>query len=414
MAFFMMPSPALFNLRCPSCSQIFLSSQQSQTGSPITCPHCAFSAELTAFQLLQSGPLAEAVPLQRRRPRQDETSPAPATRPLSVPLIQPPERSQPMTANLSTYPSNAPALTKAAEVPTNWQPPTSGNKTRLTLILLSIAAIAAAVFIFLQRENAITQPIEDYRSSELEVIKERFTPGKRELPKTSTIEYKPKATAPVLPLDRLAASKAAEDLLKRFFTSGSETERRDCFAEGSLYGDDIQRWRDSIQPAPKMTRSIVARSDAFTLPGNQPVTLVQVATEQNKSGAIMMVTQSQKNRFLLDWPLFRDSHENRLKQFVEAANSSEPVWLHVCLSRTHAVEYPEPIFSNHLHFSLQGSEDRSNFATVLTPKDSPLSRYLEREVKWSNIYTCRVLLQHRKMEGGQSAIILLMVDGISD
>ncbi|MBB5039293.1 hypothetical protein [Prosthecobacter dejongeii] len=211
------------------------------------------------------------------------------------------------------------------------------------------------------------------------------------------------------PLDLVAAGKASERLLKLLLESATLEKRASAVAQGDEHQVDLQEFfgRDSPKLKALKPFEVMPR----TLPGQEEVPLFQVMTDKNpKAGALMRLVPQEDGGFLLDWPLFAESHEHRLAQFLEK-KSDQPGWYHVVLRRSHALELSEDVRSGHLVLNLQGSADGSVQCLSLVPSETPLARFLERETEWGSLYVARLLLQHRSLPSGEAAVVILDCEG---
>lgn len=227
-----------------------------------------------------------------------------------------------------------------------------------------------------------------------------------ELPLTPG-QVPPVRTAP--PLDLVAAGKASERLLKLLLESATLQKRVSAVAQADEHQVDLQEFFG--RGSPKLKALKPSEVMPRTLPGQEEVPLFQVMTDKNpKAGALMRLVPQEDGGFLLDWPLFAETHERRLSRFLEK-KSDQPGWYHVVLRRSHALELSEAVRSGHLVLSLQSSADGSVQCLSLVPSETPLARFLERETEWGSLYVARLLLQHRSLASGEAAVVILDCEG---
>jgi len=146
------------------------------------------------------------------------------------------------------------------------------------------------------------------------------------------------------------------------------------------------------------------------LPSQEIAPMFEIVTKQCTHGALMRIVQKPGGGFLLDWPLFAESHAQKLVQFIES-KSTQPVWHHVCLRRNHGLELPEEEREHQVSLTLQGSLDTSGKCAAVALKASSIGRYLSRETEWGTLYVARLLLQHRALKNGTLAITVLDCEG---
>jgi hypothetical protein len=210
-------------------------------------------------------------------------------------------------------------------------------------------------------------------------------------------------------VDLVAAGQAAESLVKILLGSSSLDERLSTIAQSEEHRVDMEEFFGG--GSPKLKSFKPADVTPRTLPGQELVPLFQITTDLNpKAGALIRGVPQEGGGFLMDWPLFAETHERRLDSFLEK-KSEQPSWFHVVLRRSHGLELPEAVRAQHLCVNLQASADGSVQGVAVTPADTPLARFLEREAEWGTVYVGRLLLQHRPQAGGGSLIVILDCEG---
>ncbi|MES2739015.1 MAG: hypothetical protein V4672_22055 [Verrucomicrobiota bacterium] len=210
-------------------------------------------------------------------------------------------------------------------------------------------------------------------------------------------------------VDLVAAGKSAESLVKVLLGSSSLDERLSTIAQSDEHRVDMEEFFGG--GSPKLKSFKPADVTPRTLPGQELVPLFQITTDMNrKAGALIRGVPQEGGGFLMDWPLFAETHERRLDSFLEK-KSEQPSWFHVVLRRSHGLELPEAVRAQHLCVNLQASADGSVQGMAVTPADTPLARFLEREAEWGTVYVGRLLLQHRPQTGGGSQVVILDCEG---
>lgn len=209
-------------------------------------------------------------------------------------------------------------------------------------------------------------------------------------------------------IDLVAAGEAGQKLFLDLIEAATPEARSALIAQPEENGADVEEFF----AAGKVELLAFKPSNAtpLTLPGQDSVPLFQVTTKANSHGALLRLVPQSNGSFLLDWPLFAETHQRKLAGFLEK-KPTEPVWFHLGLRRSHGLEFTPAIREIHVAFKLQGSADGSLSCVAVAQKDTPIGRYLARETDWTDIYIARLLLQHRKLADGTDAIVILDCEG---
>lgn len=224
------------------------------------------------------------------------------------------------------------------------------------------------------------------------------------MPKEPEPEVRRAELPPAKPVDLVAAGEAAQTLFLALIDAKTPEERIKLIAQPEEYGTDMAEFfaANTLQ----LVSLKPSNATPHILPGQQTVPLFQVCTKSCPEGALMRLVPQPAGGFLLDWPLFAETHQKTLAKFL-SAKAAEPAWFHVGLRRSHALGLPEAQRSIHFSFDLQGSADSSVSTLAVVQKETPIGRYLARETEWGTIYLARLLLQHRQLDGGLQAIVIL-------
>ncbi len=212
-------------------------------------------------------------------------------------------------------------------------------------------------------------------------------------------------------VDLVAAMEAARRLVPILLGADTPAKRGAVVAQAEEHRLEMDQFFSHGRP--KLKSLNAAQVTPRTLPGQEPVPLFQVTTDKNPtSGALLRLVPGAEagGGFLLDWPLFAETHEKRLGKFLEA-KPVEPSWFYVMLRRSHALELPEAVRAGHLCLDLQTSADGTVRCLAVAAVETPLGRYLEREVEWGQVHVARLLLQHRPMPGGARGVAILDCEG---
>ena len=218
-----------------------------------------------------------------------------------------------------------------------------------------------------------------------------------------------RAELPLIPsVNLVAAGEAALPLFQALLDAKTPAERAALIAQPEDYAADLEGFFAIAKP--KLISLKPSSVTPHLLPGHQAVPLFQIKTESNPSGALLRLVPTPTGGFLLDWPLFAETHQQKLVQFLKT-KPTEPAWFHVGLLRSHGLELPDDQRSIQIAVTLQCSADNSVTCMAVTQKNTPLGRFLDRETEWSTVYIARLLLQHRKLEGGTPAVVILDCEG---
>lgn len=494
-----MTQTGVLSLRCPACGRLFLSLPQ-QPGALMTCPHCAQSAVIEAFQDGQpTTPGMGSMTMKRRAPR----PPAPITAPMPPPSVPAPAQapSHPMTGFLSGWPPapEKPAAFISNSPPPMAAPPTTGWGQNPVVNPFEIApqppvyspppaygAVGTASPFFQSSPPAppprpqtfeypayappVHRPLspEDFQTTEAAPPPADMEPWQTPPPKRSSIapaivfillvagagvwllqedlfpplvveipapaqpasssaqtpaapaaepaqapaapdEVRRAERPPPRPVDLVAATEVARKMFLDLISATSPEQRARLISAPEEHGADAEEFfaTHKIELNSFKLSSITPK----TLPAHASVPLFQVGTTANLHGALLrLVPQEKDGEFLLDWPLFAETHLRRLAGFLEKP-PADPTWLHLGIRRSHGLELPESQRGTLVALTLQGSADGSLACLAVAPKNTPVGRYLARETEWNEVYLCRLLLHHRSLDDGTPAIFILDVEG---
>lgn len=313
-----------------------------------------------------------------------------------------------------------------------WQPPAQKSRvSAVFLILLSLAVVGGTTWYLMQSplvaefqapseistslvnpepiSKSTPTPLaatdEEQKPASLPtVLSPTRTPAANKEPEIRRAEIIAKPTRPEVRLDLVAAAEAAETLLKKLLATDKPKERLSLISESEEHAVDIAEFFERSHP--KFVSSKLAATVPKTLPGQESQALISVTTSKNPTqGALLAMVPKPEGGFLLDWPLFAETHERRLAYFLEKP-TAVPAWFHAVIRRTHGLELPEA--ERKLYFCVEviTTADGSAPCVARVKLDSPLGRFLEREMVWEEDYLARLLLQHPPSPDGESAIIL--------
>ncbi|MEN3941362.1 hypothetical protein WJU23_08720 [Prosthecobacter sp. SYSU 5D2] len=226
------------------------------------------------------------------------------------------------------------------------------------------------------------------------------------VPSEGDLRMQPAASAG---LDLVRANEEAEALLQSLFKAETAAERSAVISQADEYQVEVEGFFERKKPKLKLLK--LAAEMPRTLPGQEEVPLFLVLTDANPdAGALLRLVPQEGGGFLLDWPLFGETHERRLAGFLDQ-KSEQPSWFHVVLRRSHALDLPADSRSGQLGFRLHASADESVECLALVSQETPLGRYFEREVEWGSTHVARLLLQHRLGAAGEVGVVILDCEG---
>lgn len=292
-----------------------------------------------------------------------------------------------------------------------WRPPRQHSSV---IPYLALLIVVVGTCIWVLRE----EPLLPAMVVEIPVAKPTASP-------TQTIPAKPESPVVTTPptvltteirraeivkprINLIAAGDAGQKIFLDLIEAGTPEARAALIAQPEENGADVEEFF----AAGKIELLSFKPSNAtpLTLPGQDAVPLFQVTTKANSHGALLRLVPQKDGTFLLDWPLFAETHERKLAGFLEK-KPAEPTWFYLGLRRSHGLEVPQASRDIHVAFKLQGSADGSLSCLAVAQKDTPIGRFLASETDWTDIYLARLLLQHRKLPDGTDAIFILDIEG---
>ncbi|MCX6856487.1 MAG: hypothetical protein NTV80_16470 [Verrucomicrobia bacterium] len=302
------------------------------------------------------------------------------------------------------------SFTEVTQTP--WQQPKQQNSAFLAIAFLTLIigaclwalkddifpALTADIPISSSNKNA-SLPSSNSVNSTPQTLKEPSLEPEPEIRRAEVV-------AP--PIDLVAAGTASETLFKALLAAKSPEERLALIDAQEEHATDVAEF--FAAGSPDLLSIKPSNATLRHLPSQEIAPMFQIITKQCPSGALLRVVQKNSGAFLLDWPLFAESHGQKLTKFIES-KSTQPIWHHVCLRRDHGLELPEEEREFQVSFTLQGSLDAAGKCAAVAQKGSAIGRYLSRETEWGTIYVARLLLQHRTLKDGNLAVAILDCEG---
>lgn len=217
-----------------------------------------------------------------------------------------------------------------------------------------------------------------------------------------------RAEIPKTSVNLAQAGEAGQRLFLELLEAASAETRARLIDQPEEYSADVEEF--FAKGKPQLRSFKPSNATPFSLPGHETVPLFQVTTRENPNGALLRLVPQKDGSFLLDWPLFAETHQRRLGDFLEK-KPTDPAWFQVGMRRSHALELSGEVRALQVAFTLQGAADSSVSCLGIAQKNTPIGRYLDHETEWSTIYLARLLLQHRKLEDGTWAVVILDCEG---
>lgn len=215
---------------------------------------------------------------------------------------------------------------------------------------------------------------------------------------------------------------AAKILSERVLTDGSDIFRRILLDPDSClaYVDQFAKYRSQITAFFERHPKIVAQDFQKVpvaprdLQTGQPVQMLQVTTSNNlQTGALLRFRISPDDQLLLDWPLFEETHEDALGQFVQSQTETGSQWFSVGLRRSHGLDLTESDRRLHHAFDIQAASKSLLGMPGIVVQDLPVGRYLNQKTEWRIIHMARLLLRKRTLENGLKCVEIIDCEGIS-
>jgi hypothetical protein len=145
------------------------------------------------------------------------------------------------------------------------------------------------------------------------------------------------------------------------------------------------------------------------LPGGEDAKVFRMVTKSCPEGALLYFHNGGKA--LLDWPLFKQSHDNTYDGFVTNPNNAvAPQWFSALCRRTHTTVLKGDAKAEWISLEAQGSLTNAGAAVVYVDKKSAAGRYLDQKLTWERIYLVNLRLGKKIIEG-QSVNVILDCDG---
>jgi hypothetical protein len=236
------------------------------------------------------------------------------------------------------------------------------------------------------------------------------SPPETSTPPTSTVPPPPEP-------DPIAAAILSE----RVLTEGSDLFRQillnpdSCLAHVDQFAKHRAQITAFFERHPKIVaedfqKVPVAPRD---LQSGLPVQMLQVTTSASpEAGALLRFRISPDDRLLLDWPLFEETHEGALAQFIESKTETQSQWFSVGLRRNHGLDLDESARNLHHAFDIQSASKSLLGMPGIVVRDLPVGRFLDQKTEWRVIHMARLLLRSRTLDSGLKCVEIIDCEGL--
>jgi len=402
-------NPTTASVTCPACGQAFLSMQNDMAGMA-QCPHCAHSAPRAHFgtQIQVMG-----VAQVRRQVAQTQALPQVVTQPG-------PAAPQPAAwLGLQAMPSATPAASIAratlqpsqALMPVGAPPPAPAQEPMVPphlrtspwkhafFLLAFLAVCVAGVWMWWDHANVPAPVINPAASTPPAVEAAAPTPRP--------------ATLKAEPPDMTAVTADAKALVTEIFAADTPGGRAACVHEAVAHGAEIERLFGGGTAAERPELRLLARIPGFplTLPGGQPVPLFKLVTSKCSQGALIRLETGEDGKRRIDWPLFHETHEAALQQFLRKDGTQDAAWFHVGLRPSHGLDIPAELRPKYLTFDVQVAAGSDPHFVACVDRDSPLGRFMDRETEWGRSYLARLLVRKFDIQADAPCVVVLDCEG---
>jgi len=405
------------SLLCPACGQAFLSMQQSMAGVA-QCPHCAHSGPRAQFGT--QAQVAGVAPGRRQVAQSPPSSHVVATAPPEFPAQQSPGMTgfQPtldtapvasiaratLQPSQALVPTGAPTPVPAQEFST---PPHLRTSPWKQAFFMMVFASVCGVSLWIWWDHANTPAFTTKSAPESPVVAPQPAAIIPPVAKSITIKAPPPDTA--------AIAADVKMLVTELFAADTPERRAACVHDAVRHAAEIEGLFGA-SAAEKPDLRLLARIPGFplTLPGAQPVPLFKLVTSKCATGALIRLETGADGKRRIHWPLFFETHEARLQQFLQKSASEEAAWFHVGLRPSHGLDIPAELRSKYLTFDVQVAAGSEPHFVACVERDSPLGRFIDRESDWGKAYLSRLLVRKLDIQADAPCAVVLSCEGAAE
>ena len=407
------------NLQCPACGHVFMSTLTRPDASE-TCPRCAFVSPLLQYTSVTPTLGAEPVRFQKRiqkahepdqaAPAAQSWQPPPAANAwqAAAPLHrQPAYFTQPQAypAPPVHQPASWPGMAASAQQGAMDQEPAFEPKKKSSIafwLTVSALSIAACGFTGLLAWEKIKQRIKYLQAAEI---------AKAGAPVTSAGRFA-LPSMKVDPLEELnqrvltgSAMAEADRLIKVLFNSSSTDDRLKAVSDPYRHRAEVAAMFDDNPDRPALVALTPISNPPLSLATRQRMPMFKVVTSKNRTGALVATTAGDSGETVIQWELFRETHDGDLARYIEAKNQ-QPRWFFVGLRRIHSFDLPQGASGEFDAIDIDGSTDGGGHIVTYVAKESPLGRHFARNVEWDKFYFGHVLVSWMDIAGENRPALL--------
>ena len=239
-------------------------------------------------------------------------------------------------------------------------------------------------------------------------------------PPEPPVEVRKAEPGPVqLPTAELLQQATALDaILRAMDASRTEAERLRLIADPDLHAEDVLQFFAS-QPGRLATLAPEPNPAVITLlPSGGQIQLFRAVTTKCPSGAMARVIPH-GDGFVLDWPLFRQSHDLAYDRFLARLGTQTqavtPQWFHLLMARTRGPQNDAaaPDEGPWLLLNTQGSLSGRGESLVRVPRDSDVGRLLSGKMEWARVYLAEALIGATPLDGRMVPVVLDLRKAVS-
>lgn len=213
--------------------------------------------------------------------------------------------------------------------------------------------------------------------------------------------------------DAAMLTTVAKDLLHAMDEAATPDERMKWVAEPDSVRADVERLFSSAGGALAVTTVEPNPGLVIALPSGEAIKLFRAVTARCASGAVVRLHPRDGQRYVLDWPLFAQTHDFVFDSFVTAAAPTVAEagrWFMVLCKRSRITPTAGSENDPWMGLDVQGSLSAAGTTRALVAKDSPAGRFLDARLDWGRVYLMKMLLSKRDV-AGKATFVVVDCDG---
>lgn len=217
------------------------------------------------------------------------------------------------------------------------------------------------------------------------------------------------------PPDMAAVAADAKTLVTELFAADTPERRAACVHDAEKQAAEIE---SMIGPnaAEKIELRLLARIPGLpiTLPGGQPVPLFKLVTSKCPNGALVRLETGADGKRRIHWPMFFETHEDKLNVFLKQSAAEDTAWFHVAMRPSHGLDISAELRSKYLTFDVQTAATSDPHFVACVDRDTPLGRSLDRESEWGKVYVARLLVRRLDIKADSPCMIVVDCEGATE